>query len=118
MAIRHLPVVGSPMSAPAPLRKIAIREHFVDPAQVHPNIGDTFSGEFVQEGSSYGGFNPEFAEVVSARLRDLRGGRIEEMGAAGIDYPYDMAIETAPISENDRRKICYGNAAALFGLPR
>jgi predicted TIM-barrel fold metal-dependent hydrolase len=27
-------------------------------------------------------------------------------------------IETARISENDRRKICYGNAAALFGLPR
>jgi hypothetical protein len=24
----------------------------------------------------------------------------------------------APISENDRRKICYGNAAALCGLPR
>jgi predicted TIM-barrel fold metal-dependent hydrolase len=23
-----------------------------------------------------------------------------------------------PLSENDRRKICYGNAAALFGLPR
>jgi predicted TIM-barrel fold metal-dependent hydrolase len=40
------------------------------------------------------------------------------------DYPYDMStdaarwIEAAPISENDRRKICYGNAAALFGLPR
>jgi 2,3-dihydroxybenzoate decarboxylase len=40
------------------------------------------------------------------------------------DYPYDMAtdaarwIESAPVSENDRRKICYGNAAALFGLPR
>ena len=39
------------------------------------------------------------------------------------DYPYDMAtdaarwIETAPISENYRRKICYANAAALFGLP-
>jgi Amidohydrolase len=39
------------------------------------------------------------------------------------DYPYDMAtdaarwIETAPISENDRRKICYDNAAALFDLP-
>jgi 2,3-dihydroxybenzoate decarboxylase len=38
------------------------------------------------------------------------------------DYPYDMAtaaaewIERAPISENDRRKICHGNAAALFGL--
>jgi predicted TIM-barrel fold metal-dependent hydrolase len=40
------------------------------------------------------------------------------------DYPYDMAtdaarwIETAPISENDRRKICYDNAATLFGLRR
>ncbi len=40
------------------------------------------------------------------------------------DYPYEMAIdaarwiEAAPISENDRRKICYGNAATLFGLPR
>jgi 2,3-dihydroxybenzoate decarboxylase len=39
------------------------------------------------------------------------------------DYPYDMAtdaarwIERAPIAENDRRKICFGNAAALFGLP-
>jgi predicted TIM-barrel fold metal-dependent hydrolase len=26
------------------------------------------------------------------------------------------SIKTAPISENDRSKICYGNAAALFGL--
>jgi len=26
-------------------------------------------------------------------------------------------IERAPISENDRRKICYDNAAELFGLP-
>jgi len=40
------------------------------------------------------------------------------------DYPYDMAtdaarwIETAPISENDRRKICDSNAATLFGLGR
>jgi hypothetical protein len=41
MAIRHLPVVGRPTSAPAPLRKIAIEAHFVDPAQVHPNVGDT-----------------------------------------------------------------------------
>ena len=38
MAIRHLLVVGSPTSAPTPLRKIAIKEHFVDPAQVHPDI--------------------------------------------------------------------------------
>lgn len=40
------------------------------------------------------------------------------------DYPYEMAtdaarwIERAPISERDRRKICYGNAANLLRLPR
>jgi 2,3-dihydroxybenzoate decarboxylase len=40
------------------------------------------------------------------------------------DYPYEMEtdgarwIETAPISENDRRKICYDNAATIFGLGR
>jgi hypothetical protein len=39
MAIRHLPVVGHPTSTPTLLRriaidKIAIEEHFVDPAQV------------------------------------------------------------------------------------
>jgi 2,3-dihydroxybenzoate decarboxylase len=85
MTIRHLPVVGRPTDQPAPLRKIAIEEHFVDPEQVHPHFGDSFSGEFAQDGSSYGGFNPEFAEVVTARLGDLRDGRIAEMDAAGID---------------------------------
>ena len=85
MAIRHLPVVGRPTEPPARLRKIAIEEHFIDPAQVHPNYGDSFSTEDNQEGSSYAGFNPEFAEVVAARLNDLRDGRIEEMDAAGID---------------------------------
>jgi hypothetical protein len=39
MAFRPLPVVGSPTSAPIPLHKIAIEEHFVDPAQVHPGSG-------------------------------------------------------------------------------
>jgi predicted TIM-barrel fold metal-dependent hydrolase len=85
MAIRHLPVVGRPTGPPAPLRKIAIEEHFIDPAQIRPNYGDSFSSEDNQEGSSYAGFNPEFAQVVAARLNDLRAGRIEEMDAAGID---------------------------------
>ncbi|HEX4226910.1 MAG TPA: amidohydrolase family protein [Pseudonocardiaceae bacterium] len=85
MAIRQLPVVGRPATAPTPLRKIAIEEHFVDPEQVHPHFGDGFSAEFDQDGSSYGGFNPEFAETVTARLNDLRAGRIDEMDAAGID---------------------------------
>ena len=85
MAIRQLPIVGRPTDAPAPLRKIAIEEHFIAPTLVQPNYGDSFSGEFDQQGSSYAGFNPEFAEVVNARLHDLRDGRIEEMDAAGID---------------------------------
>jgi len=67
------------------LRKIAIEEHFVDPEQVRPNLGDGFGGEFAQPGSSYGGFNPEFAEVVRARLDDLGEGRLAEMDAAGIE---------------------------------
>jgi hypothetical protein len=92
MTIRHLPVVGGPTDATGRLAKIAIEEHFVDPAQVQPHFGDGFSGEFVQEGSSFGGFN---MATDAARW-----------------------IETAPISENDRRKICHGNAAALFGLRR
>ncbi|WP_217575024.1 amidohydrolase family protein [Streptomyces sp. GbtcB7] len=39
-----------------------------------------------------------------------------------VDYPFEMSpdgarwIETAPISENDRRKIAYGNSAKLFGI--
>jgi hypothetical protein len=53
MAIRQLPIVGRPTDAPAPLRKIAIEEHFIDPTLVQPNYGDSFSGEFDQQGSSY-----------------------------------------------------------------
>jgi hypothetical protein len=57
MAIRHLPVVGRPTSAPTPHRKFAIEEQVIDPARVHPNIGDTLSGESLQQGSSCGRFN-------------------------------------------------------------
>jgi hypothetical protein len=58
MAIRRLPLVGGPTNPSAPPRKIALEEHFIDPALVHPNYGDSFSGELDQEGSSYAGFNP------------------------------------------------------------
>jgi len=85
MTIRNLPVVGGPTDPPTQLRKIAIEEHFIDPALGEPHYGDSFSGEFAQDDSSYGGFNPEFAETVNARLHDLHKGRIDEMDAAGID---------------------------------
>jgi predicted TIM-barrel fold metal-dependent hydrolase len=85
MAIRTLPVVGRPTDAPAPLRKIAIEEHFIDPALTDPYYGDSFSTEFAQDDSDYAGFNPEFAKTVEARLHDLHQARIEEMDAAGIE---------------------------------
>ena len=39
MAIRYFPVVGSPTSVPSLLRKIAIEEHFVDPAHAAALFG-------------------------------------------------------------------------------
>jgi predicted TIM-barrel fold metal-dependent hydrolase len=85
MPIRPLPIVGQPTNPPATPRKIAIEEHFIDPALGRPNYGDSFSDEFNQQGSSYAGFTAEYADAVSARLDDLREGRIAEMDAAGID---------------------------------
>jgi len=58
MTVRHLPVVGRPINPPIPPRKIAIEEHFMDPTRVHPNYGDSFSGEDDQKRSRYTGFNP------------------------------------------------------------
>jgi hypothetical protein len=84
MALSRLSSVGRPANPPAPLRKIAIEEHFIDPALANPNYGDSFSGEFRQQESSYADSNPH-ADAVSARLRDLCDGRIEENDAAGID---------------------------------
>ena len=85
MAIRTIPVVGRPTDPPAALRKIAVEEHFMDPALVDPYYGDSFSAEVAQDDSSYGGFTSEFAKTVEARLHDLHEARIEEMDAAGID---------------------------------
>jgi 2,3-dihydroxybenzoate decarboxylase len=82
MAIRQLPIVGAPTNPSAPLRKIAIEEHVVDPS-LRLYYGDSFSAQFVSD--VYGGFNPEYGNAVDARLHDLRDGRIEEMDDAGID---------------------------------
>jgi 2,3-dihydroxybenzoate decarboxylase len=219
MAIRQLPIVGRPTDAPAPLRKIAIEEHFIDPDKLyldetrfepfwaaleelqvplylHPRLPSQAVQEAIYRGhpelvGAAWGFAPETAthvlrivyggvfdrhpqaQLVIGHLGEMLpffAGRIQRafeynpysqrtrkrlqdylsdniwvttsgnfndqalittllaVGADHImfasDYPYDMStdaarwIEAAPISENDRRKICYGNAAALFGLPR
>jgi predicted TIM-barrel fold metal-dependent hydrolase len=80
MAIKLLPVVGRPTNPSPPPRKIAIEEHFSYPLLGSPNIGDSSSGAFMQEG-----FTREFGQAVTARMKDLRGSRIEEMDEAGID---------------------------------
>ena len=81
--IRELPTVGVPSTPTGPLRKIALEEHFMSPALPHPYYGDSFGGEFSQNGRT--GFVPEYDEAVTARMDDLRGARIEEMDAAGIE---------------------------------
>ena len=55
------------------------------------------------------GVSPPAAQGANDRVGTL--GDIRAIEAA-------RWIETAPISENDRRKICYSNAATLLGLGR
>jgi predicted TIM-barrel fold metal-dependent hydrolase len=80
MSIKELPIVGRPTNSPPPPRKIALEEHFSYPLLGAPNLGDSATGVFMQEG-----FTRQYGEAVSARMEDLRGSRIEEMDAAGID---------------------------------
>ena len=85
MTIRQLPVVGRPTSPPDPAAQDRHRGALHRPRAGPSQLRGLLSGEFGQQGSSYAGFNPEFADVVSARPRDLRDGRIEEMDTPGID---------------------------------
>jgi hypothetical protein len=73
MSIRQLPIVGGPTNPPAPLRKIALEEHVIDPAQVAPNYEDSFSGGFEQ--SSYAGFTAEYGSAVKAGAAGRAAGR-------------------------------------------
>jgi 2,3-dihydroxybenzoate decarboxylase len=83
MPIRELPTIGLPTNPLGPPRKIALEEHFMSPALTHPYYGDSFGGEFSQNGRT--GFVPEYDEAVTARMDDLRESRIDEMDAAGIE---------------------------------
>jgi hypothetical protein len=66
------------------------------------------------------------AHIVLGRLlKEASEGRTPESDATVAklldEYaaiaPWDVPTRQS-ISENDRRKICYSNAVALFGLPR
>ncbi|MDW6004109.1 amidohydrolase family protein [Vibrio mangrovi] len=80
MTLTRLPVAGAPKKPLAPLRKIAIEEHFMNPDAMHPE--ETFNPvEFAR----VSGLETEFVQVVMQRMKDLHHKRIEEMDAAGID---------------------------------
>jgi predicted TIM-barrel fold metal-dependent hydrolase len=110
MTVPSLPKLGTP-PAPAPLRKIALEEHFGHPI-VFMRDSD---GRFETRKEASGNFNTQALHCT-----------ILTMGADRIlfsnDYPYeDYAeggefIDTVPISESDRRKIAYANAKALYML--
>ena len=116
MSIPSLPKVGTPPAA-APLRKIALEEHF---GHFSPNGRSTKKRlvDYLAENiwvTTSGNFNTQALHCT-----------ILTMGADRIlfsnDYPYeDYAeggefIDTVPISESDRRKIAYMNANALYKL--
>ncbi len=113
MSVESLPVVGRPANPPpcharSPSKSTsATRCSAPRILATSENIWVTTSGNFFDQA------------LITAVLT---------VGADHIlfasDYPYEMAtdaarwIERAPISEGDRRKICYTNAAGLLRLPR
>lgn len=80
MTLERLPVLGRPKKPNAPLRKIALEEHFMNPGAITP--GKPFDPVAFARVS---GIEVEFLEVVMRRMADLHDKRIEEMDAAGID---------------------------------
>jgi predicted TIM-barrel fold metal-dependent hydrolase len=86
----RLPTPGTP-PAPAPLRKIAIEEHILDPVNT--------STDFAALAAS-GGLEASFYEVVLRRLRDFTSVRLPEMDAAGIEV--SVLSLTAPGIEGIR----------------
>lgn len=74
MSPHPIPMPGAP-SAPAPLRKIAIEEHVLDPQLNHTDY---------TEPTARGGITPEFWELAFTHLRD-DSAHLQEMDASGIE---------------------------------
>src|SRR6202030_4609842 len=81
MSIPILPKVGTP-PAPAPLRKIALEEHFGHPI-VFMRASD---GRYeTRKEAEVGHLGPEYFEVVQERLLDFDTTRLQSMDDAGVD---------------------------------
>jgi predicted TIM-barrel fold metal-dependent hydrolase len=94
---------GTPPGS-APLRKIAIEEHFLDPAK--PVDGIDFAAL-----SRLGGVNADFMEAAYKRMSDFTSVRLEEMDASGIDVSV-LSLTAAGIEGMRDRK------AAIEGAQR
>ncbi len=81
MSIPSLPKLGTP-PAPAPLRKIALEEHFG-----HPDLFMRDSeGRFeTRKEATIGHLGPEYFEVVQSRLLDFDTTRLQAMDEAGVE---------------------------------
>jgi predicted TIM-barrel fold metal-dependent hydrolase len=81
MSIPSLPKLGTP-PAPAPLRKIALEEHFGHPIVFMRDSDGRFE---TRKEAAVGHLGPEYFEVVQERLLDFNTTRLQAMDEAGVD---------------------------------
>jgi predicted TIM-barrel fold metal-dependent hydrolase len=81
MTVPSLPKLGTP-PAPAPLRKIALEEHFGHPIVFMRDSDGRFE---TRKEAAVGHLGPEYFEVVQERLLDFDTTRLQAMDEAGVD---------------------------------
>ena len=81
MTVPSLPKLGTP-PAPAPLRKIALEEHFGHPIVLMRDSEGRFE---TRKEAAVGHLGPEYFEVVQERLLDFDTTRLQAMDEAGVD---------------------------------
>jgi hypothetical protein len=81
MTVPSLPKLGTP-PAPAPLRKIAIEEHFGHPIVFMRDSDGRFE---TRKEAAVGHLGPEYFEVVQQRLLDFDTTRLQAIDEAGVD---------------------------------
>jgi len=81
MTVSSLPKLGTP-PAPAPLRKIALEEHFGHPSLFMRDSHGRFE---THKEAIIGHLGPEYFEVVQKRLLDFDTTRLQAMDEAGVE---------------------------------
>ena len=81
MPVPSLPTLGAP-PAPAPLRKIALEEHFGHPIGF---MRDSEGRYETSKEAAVGHLGPEYFALVQERLLDFDATRLQAMDDAGVD---------------------------------